>query len=92
MKKIFYAAIFLCASNFGSLFAQPAPSFPGMPPSQGFNGRYVCIAQTNSLPKFNLDFSGGTPQQLIDAVEKATGKPLNTIIPDDCQNLQIPAR
>jgi hypothetical protein len=38
------------------------------------------------LPKFNLDFPGGPPGELVKQIEKATGKPLNVIIrPDDAQ-------
>lgn len=40
--------------------------------------------------KFNLDFPGGTPAQLVKAIEKATGKPLNVIIPDADANTKLP--
>ena len=33
------------------------------------------------LTRFSLDFPGGTPQQLIAAIEKAMAKPVNAIIP-----------
>src|SRR5262245_53067950 len=42
------------------------------------------------LTKFDLDFKGGTPKDLIAAVQKATGKPLNAIIPDEYANVTIP--
>ena len=32
------------------------------------------------LPKFDLDFPGGTPQELVDAIRAEIGK-LNAIIP-----------
>ena len=32
------------------------------------------------LPRFDLDFPGGTPRELVKAIEKATGKPLNAVI------------
>src|ERR1035437_7428839 len=35
------------------------------------------------LTKFNLDFPGGTPKELVAAIEKAMGKPLNVIISSD---------
>lgn len=60
-----------------------------MPPSQA--GDYIWVKATNSLTKFDLDFPGGTPKDLVKAIEKANGKPLNAIIPDDCANLKIPA-
>jgi len=43
-----------------------------------------------NLTRFNLDFSGGTPAELVKAIEKATGKPLNTIIADEDANVQLP--
>ena len=49
------------------------------------------IANTESgLTKFDLDFSGGTPAQLVKAIEKAMGKPLNVIIPEEDANTQLP--
>jgi hypothetical protein len=57
---------------------------------------------TNELPKskasvtaaqpttFNLDFPGGTPGQLVAAIQKATGRPLNTIIPSEYAEWQLP--
>src|SRR5438445_9758117 len=42
------------------------------------------------LTKFNLDFPGGTPAQLVKAIEKATGKPLNVIIPDEDASAKLP--
>ncbi len=43
-----------------------------------------------NLPVFDLDFPGGTPRQLVTAIEKAVGKPLNAIIPDETAQTQIP--
>ena len=43
-----------------------------------------------SLTKFNLDFPGGTPGQLVAVIEKAMGKPLNVIIPDEHANMKLP--
>lgn len=46
--------------------------------------------QPPPLTKFNLDFPGGTPAQLVKAIQKATGKPLNVIIPDEDANIGLP--
>jgi hypothetical protein len=43
------------------------------------------------LTKFNLDFPGGTPAQLVKAIEKAMHKPLNAIIPDEDSDTQLPS-
>jgi hypothetical protein len=48
------------------------------------------VKETNAQPRFDLDFRGGTPRDLLNAIEKATAKPLNAIIPDDCSDVRIP--
>jgi hypothetical protein len=48
-------------------------------------------ADASALTKFNLDFPGGTPAELVKAIEKATGKPLNVIIPDEDALTPLPA-
>ncbi|HTR40798.1 MAG TPA: hypothetical protein VMH87_04220 [Pseudomonadales bacterium] len=42
------------------------------------------------LTAFNLDFPGGAPADLVTSIEKATGKPLNVIIPTEDANAQLP--
>jgi len=43
------------------------------------------------LTKFNLDFPGGTPKQLVDAIQKAMGgRPLNAVIPVENANWKLP--
>jgi hypothetical protein len=44
-----------------------------------------------SLTKFNLDFPGGTPKELVAAVEKAMGRPLNAIVPETLSHTMLPA-
>jgi hypothetical protein len=80
----------------GLLIVSLTPVFGQQPPST-FAQRLAAI-QTTSLPsgevtnltKFNLDFPGGTPKELVAAIEKATGKPLNAIISTEDANLQMP--
>jgi len=91
MKNFISLAICLSALSVNPAWAQPEPVVPGMPPVEKGPGGYVWVGPTNSLPKFDLDFSGGTPGQLVKAIEKVTGKPLNAVIPDDCKDLQMPA-
>lgn len=38
--------------------------------------------EAGALPHFDLDFPGGTPVELVSAIEKATGKSLNVVIGD----------
>jgi hypothetical protein len=85
----------------------PAPAIPprlnapapAPPPGQQFSERLQNIIQRASAPppadpsltKFNLDFPGGTPRELVAAIEKATSKPLNAIVPDELANTKLPA-
>jgi hypothetical protein len=43
------------------------------------------------MTKFSLDFKGGTPGDLVAAIEKAMGKPLNAIVPPEYANQRMPA-
>src|SRR5665213_482243 len=82
----------------GLLVISLTPVFGQQPPSNTFQERFAAIRAANkeaadhtpTLTKFNLDFSGGTPKELVAAIEKATGKPLNTIIPDEDADTQLP--
>jgi hypothetical protein len=46
--------------------------------------------ETPKLTTFSLDFPGGTPQQLVTAIEKAMAKPLNVIIPVEHADFKFP--
>src|SRR5258708_6890202 len=43
------------------------------------------------LTRFDLDFPGGTPRQLVAAIQKAMGHPLNAIVPDEFADVKLPA-
>lgn len=100
MKKSICLAASLLALNLTPVFGQPAN--PGSPSSPVFQQRLQSIIQQANtqnqppanpppvLTKFNLDFPGGTPAQLVEAIEKAMGKPLNAIIPTEDADLQMP--
>jgi hypothetical protein len=55
----------------------------------------VIVSAANSAPenvdlqRFDLDFPGGTPGELVAAITKAQGQPLNAIIPIDQQSTKI---
>jgi len=91
MKK--YLLLLLCGSmlSFNLAFAQPGTYPSSMPPTEKDLGDYILVRATNSLTKFDLDFPGGAPKDLVKAIEKATGKPLNTIISDGYEDLKFPA-
>jgi hypothetical protein len=44
----------------------------------------------SGLTRFNLDFPGGKPKELVAAIQKATGKPLNAIVPDELADVKLP--
>jgi hypothetical protein len=95
MKKFLYLAASLLALNLTPIFGQTEPAT--LPPSPTFQQRLQMIkssvspqTETPVLTKFNLDFPGGTPEQLVKAIEKAMGKPLNAIIPPEDADLQMP--
>ena len=46
-------------------------------------------AATN-LTRFDLDFPGGSPEQLVRAIEKASGRPLNAILPKGAEEVELP--
>ena len=54
------------------------PQRPGYAPSQ-------------PLTKFDLDFRGGTPKELAAAIQEASGRPLNVIIPEEFADTKLPA-
>src|SRR5690242_14669816 len=45
----------------------------------------------SQLTRFDLDFPGGTPKELVAAIQKSMSKPLNVIIPDPFADTKIPA-
>jgi hypothetical protein len=86
------------------VFAQqpPAPADTSSaaattPPAPGFETRLQKIVgratqvDSPALTKFDLDFRGGTPKQLATAIEKAMGRPLNVIVPDEFADIKLPA-
>src|SRR5215510_3496194 len=63
--------------------AQNPGAAPNAASNQSFGGE--------SPAKFNLDFPGGTPQQLVKAIETSSGQPLNAIIPAEFADVKLPA-
>ncbi len=98
MKKSILLAASLLAFNLTPVFGQPNPNGT-LPSAPNFQQRLKEIVnsanasqnQPPALTKFNLDFPGGTPKELVAAIEKAMGKPLNAIIPDENADTKIPA-
>jgi hypothetical protein len=103
MNKSICLAASLLALNFTPLFSQPSQPddvtapVPAPPPGASFQQRLQPLqrlghpsGEAPGLTKFNLDFPGGTPKELVAAIEKAMGRPLNAIIPTEDADLQMP--
>ena len=98
--------LILCLATLTlTTIAQPSPPpRPALPPpapapGEGFSEKlHKIIAESGgattpapvSLRRFDLDFPGGRPRELVAAIQQALGKPLNAIIPDDCSNILLP--
>lgn len=97
MKTKIYFASCLLALGLAPVFGQQLPRVVLTPQQQSVmrevnrhNYALESASRHSQLTQFNLDFPGGSPQQLVQAIEKATGKPLNVIIPPDDAEVQIP--
>jgi hypothetical protein len=83
MKKSILFAVSMLALNLAPVFGQSSSIVT-------FSSATATQNQPPALTKFNLDFPGGTPKELVAAIEKTMGKPLNAIIPTEDVNLQMP--
>src|SRR5258706_2964337 len=66
----------------GRQWRGPAPTDP--------NTGLPLRPELSDYPRFDLDFRGGRPAELVSAIEKAMGNSLNAIIPDDLANVLLP--
>jgi hypothetical protein len=100
MNKSLCLSASLLALNLTPVFGQLPPQPPHeLTPNSDFQQRlHTTIDKANfasqdgaqTLTKFNLDFAGGPPDLLVKAIEKATGKPLNIIIPNEDAQEDLP--
>jgi len=97
--KEYLLLLFLIGStfSFNSAFAQAGGGGRGGPGGGFGYFRGGALEQdfgdTNlneSLPRFDLEFGGGEPKDLVQAIEKASGKPLNAVIPTEDANAPLP--
>jgi hypothetical protein len=47
-------------------------------------------AQAEPFPRFDLDFPGGTPKELVDAIHAAGLKEFNVVLPPEQSEIEIP--
>ncbi|PYK59482.1 MAG: hypothetical protein DME21_13110 [Verrucomicrobia bacterium] len=86
MKKTLIRLLSAVLLATTEVFGQPAQQRPQGTPAATQN---VAPPDPN-LVQFDLNFPGGTPRQLVEAIEKASGKPLNAVIPDEDADLHLP--
>src|ERR1035437_8006188 len=90
MKKSICLVSCLLAACLITALGQPQRGGEGRRP--GFGGvNTEVVYDTTNLTKFNLDFPGGTPKELVAAIQKATSKPLNAIIQDEDADTKLPS-
>jgi len=82
MKKVTSVFLFLAALAATPVFSQeknlPAPQ--AVSPS----------GLRSDLTRFDLDFPGGSPGELVAAIQKAMGRPLNVVVPAERADLKMP--
>ncbi len=86
MKTSLLAAAGLLSLTLTSALAQPPPARP-LRNSVGT----IVLDTSPEMTRFDLDFPGGTPKDLVAAIQKALGRPLNAIVPDEYNDIQLPA-
>src|SRR5205085_7319230 len=79
----------------GCLFLLPLTTVFAQQPSAAVPQKAVigtlAPSEPSTLTKFDLDFAGGSPDILVSAIQKASGRPLNVIIPEEFAGTQLPA-
>jgi hypothetical protein len=98
MKTLTYAAAALVTLAVTGALAQPVPTLPVPVPSPAVPPSSTSLtvaaprtAQSEEPSRFDLDFPGGTPKELVAAIQKALGRPLNAIVPDEFADIKLPA-
>jgi hypothetical protein len=71
-----------------AVFAQQPPVLKGS--GGGVTRPYEAPPTTPELTRFDLDFPGGTAGDLVHAIEHASGKPLNMVIPTEAAKTELP--
>ena len=63
---------------------------PANPATLPYFQRQQAAKLDDSQTRFDLDFPGGTPGELVRAIEKASGTPVNVVIPSEHSNVRLP--
>jgi hypothetical protein len=87
-KLLVIAAALFCFQAAAQNSAPPMHSSPAAPTP--FGDAATPVQPAEPLTRFDLDFNGGTPRELVRAIEKASGIPVNAIVPEEHAQVQIP--
>lgn len=86
MKTIIVMFLATALVRTPTIVGQATP--PGPVPARNITSNQQ--GTDGNLVRFDLDYPGGTPGQLVEAIEKASGKPLNAIIPYEFATVNLP--
>ena len=86
MKKLLLLTWLLVLLVGAPSWAQNAP----IPNQTSIANQTASAPSASNLTRFNLDFPGGTPAQLVAAIDKASGHHLNAIIPTEYAATPLP--
>jgi hypothetical protein len=89
MKTALALAVVLVGLGSTRILAQSGPVPAGTPTPKATTA--PADSGTEKLTEFSLNFPGGTPQELVAAIQSAQGRPLNAIVPKEYSNIQLPA-
>jgi hypothetical protein len=93
MNKLIKTLVLCSVAVAEICLAQDQP--PGNPQAQSIPSEEILKArhasQQPALQKFDLNFRGGSPRDLVNAIEEATAKPMNVLIQKEDETVQMPA-
>jgi hypothetical protein len=92
MKKPIYVFLGLVVWAVVPAFSQDQVQTPAIRSSASMQQEKTSPAPTAAatLTKFDLDFPGGSPNELVAAIQKAMDRPLNAIVPTEYASLKLP--
>ena len=91
MKKPLYVILWLTALAVTPAFGQDQAQTPMVRSSVSIQEKTSPVpTSAATLTKFDLDFPGGSPNELVAAIRKAMGRPLNAIVPSEHASQKLP--
>jgi len=93
MKKPLYVILGLAVWAVTPAFSQDQVQTPAVRSTASMQQEKTPPAQAPAatLTKFDLDFPGGSPNELVAAIQKAMGRPLNAIVPTEYASVKLPS-